>query len=315
MVSGLTFVDAPSLEIRGLRLVSGPEREPRVIVHDLSMTIAAGERVGIVGESGSGKSLTASSVLRLLPSGVRQVEGTVLVCGIDVGGRSEREMRTVRGRLVSMIYQNALAVLNPVIPVGRQIEDAARAHLELTRDEARDRALELMDAMGIPDPARRAKDYPHQFSGGMAQRVAIAIALSCGPRLVIADEPTTGLDATVQVQVLETVRRTVEDSGASLLFISHALEAVAAVTDRIVVVHRGVVLETGPTQQVMSDPLHPYTQMLVASYHALDADADAPARQQDPEESWSLHDVEHLRQPALTEARPGRWVAEGEEQR
>lgn len=253
------------LAIDNLRVASGTARHPRVILDGLTLEIADGRRVGLVGESGSGKTMAAGSIIGLLPEGVRVAEGSVSFEGRELVGLSEAKLREVRGRRISIIYQNALSSLNPLIPVGRQIADVGRAHLSITRAEAMRRAISLMEAMGIPDPERRALDYPHQFSGGMAQRVAIAMALICEPRLVIADEPTTGLDATIQVQVLDTISTSIAERKAALLLISHDLAVVDQMTDDLVVLYAGVVLEQGPTSEVMSDPLNPYTKGLVAS--------------------------------------------------
>jgi oligopeptide/dipeptide ABC transporter ATP-binding protein len=274
---------APALEITGLRIVSGEEGAPRPIVSGLDVTIPHGRRVGVVGESGSGKSMTAGAVMRLLPRGVRIEAGTVLVDGRDVRTLDDRALRRVRGRIVSIVYQNALSALNPVIPVGKQIADVARAHLPVSKREAMQKAIDLMESMGLPDAERRAKDYPHQFSGGMAQRIAIAMALVCEPRLVIADEPTTGLDATVQVQVLDTIRRSIERTDSALLLISHDLGAVRHMTDEVVVLYAGMVLEQGPTELVMTEPLSPYTRGLVRSAdHTSDEISYIPGRIPEP---------------------------------
>jgi oligopeptide/dipeptide ABC transporter ATP-binding protein len=266
-------VEAPLLEIDDLSLVTARDGARREIVSHLTLSVATGQRLGIVGESGSGKSMTASAIMALLPEGVGVGHGAVRVRGRDLAGQSEAALRAMRGRVVSIVYQNALSALNPMIPVGRQIADVARAHLGLGKAEARARAVELMAAMGIPDAARRARDYPHQFSGGMAQRVAIALALVCEPQLVIADEPTTGLDATIQVQVLATIDRSTRDTGSALLLISHDLTVVESLTDDLVVFLRGVVVERGRTAAVMASPLAPYTRTLVAAAAQLHGDA------------------------------------------
>lgn len=256
---------AALLEIDDLTLVTGPPASPRRIVSGVSLDVARGERLGIVGESGSGKSMTAAAIMGLLPDGVRIDAGSVRIGGIELLSLSEAGRRTVRGRVVSIVYQNALAALNPVIPVGRQIADVARAHLAVGKAEAQQRAVALMTEMGIPDAARRAADYPHQFSGGMAQRAAIAMALVCEPQLVIADEPTTGLDATIQVQVLSTIDRSIRATGSALMLISHDLSVVASMTDELVVFFAGVTVERGPTAEVMAAPLTPYTRSLITS--------------------------------------------------
>jgi ABC-type dipeptide/oligopeptide/nickel transport system ATPase component len=269
--------EPPLLEVDELTLVTERDGSLREIVSYLNVAVSAGQRMGIVGESGSGKSMTASAIMALLPEGVRVGHGSVRVLGRDLAGQSEAALREMRGRIVSIVYQNALSALNPMIPVGRQIADVAQAHLDLGKVEARARAVELMAAMGIPDPARRARDYPHQFSGGMAQRVAIALALVCEPKLVIADEPTTGLDATIQVQVLATIDRSARETGAALLLITHDLLVVESLTDELLVFLRGVVVERGPTADVMSSPLAPYTRALVTAAARLRGDVASTA--------------------------------------
>lgn len=263
------------LEIDDLRVVSGAGSAPRAIVTGFTLEIPPGCRIGIVGESGSGKSMTAGAIMGLLPDGVRVESGSIRALGTELIGLSEAELRTIRGRVISIVYQNALSALNPVIPVGRQIADVARAHLRLGKAEARQRAVALMTAMGIPDAARRALDYPHQFSGGMAQRVAIAMALVCEPRLVIADEPTTGLDATIQVQVLATIDRSIRETGSALLMISHDLSVVRSMTDELIVFLSGSMVERGPTAEVLADPLSPYTRTLIASSRQLHGELGA----------------------------------------
>ncbi|MFT4122771.1 MAG: ABC transporter ATP-binding protein [Microbacteriaceae bacterium] len=257
----------------------------RTILDGIDLELDPGRRLGIVGESGSGKSTTASAILGLLPDGVRITSGSIRLGGTELTGLGERALRAVRGKRVSIVYQNALGSLNPVVPVGRQIADVARAHLGLGRREAMERAVRLMAELGIPDARRRALDYPHQFSGGMAQRVSIAMALVCEPELVIADEPTTGLDATIQLQVLQTIDRSIRAAGSALLLISHDLSVVASMTDEVAVMYRGKVIERGTTRAIMSSPAEEYTRGLVAAARPQEAagpvprpvDAGAPA--------------------------------------
>jgi oligopeptide/dipeptide ABC transporter ATP-binding protein len=309
------------LEITDLTISAGAPRSAKIILGGLSLSIGEGRRVGLVGESGSGKTMAAASIVGLLPEGVRADSGSVKLDGRELLGLSEAHLRRVRGRVVSIIYQNALSSLNPLIPVGRQIADVGRAHLPLTGSQARQRAIELMAAMGIPDAERRALDYPHQFSGGMAQRVAIAMALICEPRLVIADEPTTGLDATIQIQVLETIRKSISERGAALLLISHDLAVVESMTDELIVLYAGVVLERGPTGEVMADPLNPYSQGLVASVQqAGDRVSYIPGRIPEPGTVPTnscpfaprcplVTERCSVERPELREVRTGRWVA------
>jgi len=309
------------LEITDLTIASGGSRSSKTILGGLSLSIGEGRRVGLVGESGSGKTMAAGSIVGLLPEGVRADSGSVKLDGRELLGLSEAHLRRVRGRIISIIYQNALSSLNPVIPVGRQIADVGRAHLSISKAESMRRAVGLMEAMGIPDAERRALDYPHQFSGGMAQRVAIAMALICEPRLVIADEPTTGLDATIQVQVLETISTSIADRKAALLLISHDLAVVESMTEELVVLYAGVVLERGPTPEVMAEPLNPYTRGLVASVQqAGDSVSYIPGRIPEPGSVPAtscpfaarcpiVTDRCSLERPELREVRPSRWVA------
>jgi len=309
------------LEISDLSIASGSPSQRRVILDGLTLHIAEGRRIGLVGESGSGKTMAAGSIIGLLPDGVQVDRGAVRLEGRELVGLSEAELRRVRGRVISIIYQNALSSLNPVIPVGQQIADVGRAHLSISKVEAMRRAIGLMAAMGIPEAERRALDYPHQFSGGMAQRVAIAMALICEPRLVIADEPTTGLDATIQVQVLETMSRSIADRKAALLLISHDLAVVELMTEELVVLYAGVVLERGPTSEVMDDPLNPYTRGLVASVQqAGDSVSFIPGRIPEPGSVPATSCPFAARcplvtnrctqeRPVLREVRPDRWVA------
>lgn len=309
------------LEVTDLRIDSGTATNPRPILTDFTLTIRPGQRIGVVGESGSGKSMTAAAIMGLLPDGVRAVGGTVDTDRGDMLKMTEKQLRAIRGRVISIVYQNALSSLNPVFPVGRQIADVALAHLKISRAEAMTRAITLMEVMGIPDPARRVLDYPHQFSGGMAQRVAIAMALACEPRLLIADEPTTGLDATIQVAVLDTIDKRVTDTGAALLLISHDLTVVKSMTQELVVLYAGMVLEQGPTDQVMAKPLSPYTNGLVASVEQTgDTISYIPGRIPEPgtvaENSCPfaarcpiVSERCHVERPALRELLPSRLVA------
>jgi oligopeptide/dipeptide ABC transporter ATP-binding protein len=253
------------LRVEGLRVSATGAGSPVPILHGVDLAVPAGSRVGIVGESGSGKSMTASAILRLLPPGVEIVGGSIVLEGRDVLALGEPELRSIRGRDVSIVYQNAVASLNPVMRVGDQIATVCRAHTNASRDEAWERGVALLESLGIPDARSRAQGYPHQFSGGMAQRVLIAMALVCNPKLLIADEPTTGLDATIQAQVLDVIDDSVRERGAALLLISHDLSVIRAMSDFVTVVYAGVVLESGPTETVLTSPSNPYTQGLVRS--------------------------------------------------
>lgn len=308
------------LEIDRLRVAYTGGDEPVEILRGVDLRIAPGQRVGIVGESGSGKSMTASATIGLLAPGLERTGGRIVLEGRDISNASEQTLRDLRGRTVSIVYQNAVTSLNPVIPVGEQIARVARAHGDLSKKEARDRAVEMLQALGIPEPARKARDYPHQFSGGMAQRAAIAMALVCTPRLVIADEPTTGLDATIQVQVLEVIERSATEIGAAVLLISHELDVIRAMCDVVAVMYAGVVLELGLRDDVMRRPLSPYTQGLLACFEPEDGEIQYIAgRVPEPgtigdscpfaDRCPRADDLCRARAPVFRERDPGHWVA------
>ena len=234
-------------------------------VDDVSFVIRRGETLGLVGESGSGKSVTAFSVVRLLPRAGRVVSGRVLFQGRDLLALTDEEMRTVRGAGIGVIFQEPMAALNPVMRIGTQISEALIEHGLAHRRDARGRAVDLLRAVRIVDPHRRVDDYPHQLSGGMQQRVMIAIALACRPPLVIADEPTTALDVTVQAQVLDLLRSLKREFDVSLLLITHDLGVIAETADRVAVMSAGRIVEQGDVRQILRAPQHPYTQRLLAA--------------------------------------------------
>ncbi len=236
----------------------------REAISSLSLAVSAGESVGLVGESGSGKSLTARAVLGILPPGVA-VKGRILFDGASVLDLSPQEMRKLRGSGVAMIFQDPMSSLNPVLSVGDAIVQVILSHSGVSRGEARSRAVELMQRVGIRDAASRASSYPHEFSGGMRQRIMIAMVLAARPRLLLADEPTTALDVIVQAGILELLADLRRSEGMGLLFISHDLAVVAAVCDRIAVMYAGEIVEEGPTAAVLSQPNMPYTLGLLAS--------------------------------------------------
>ena len=234
-------------------------------VDGLSFSIALGEVLGIVGESGSGKTVSMLTVMRLIRDPNAIVEGEVLYRGRDLMQLSQKEMREVRGSEIAMIFQDPLTALTPVYTVGWQIEEQLRAHQSLTRRQAHARAAELMSEVGIPNAVRRIDDYPHQFSGGMRQRVMIAMALSCNPSLLIADEPTTALDVTIQAQILSLMKRLKREYGSSIVLITHDMGVVSQLAERIMVMYAGGVVEEGPKSAVFRDPQHPYTWGLLSS--------------------------------------------------
>ena len=245
-------------------------------VDGVSYDIEEGEVLGIVGESGCGKSVSALSIMRLIadPPG-RTVRGRVLFAGQDLLQLSNAEMRRIRGNRISMIFQEPMTSLNPVLSIERQLTETLDLHLNMTRSQARERAAELLSMVGIPDPQRRLRDYPHQLSGGMRQRVMIAMAISCNPRLIIADEPTTALDVTIQAQILELMQSLSKELGTALIIITHNLGVVARYADRVLVMYAGKIIETGNSRDIYHDPRHPYTLGLLKSVPRLDESAEA----------------------------------------
>ncbi|UKA60470.1 ABC transporter ATP-binding protein [Arthrobacter sp. FW306-2-2C-D06B] len=259
------------LEVRGLgvRLPSGPKAEVRA-VHSVDLSVGRGERVGIVGESGSGKSVTGRAIAGLLPqSGRVVVEGSIRFCDEEYVGASPKMWRNVRRELVSMIFQDPLSSLNPTMRIGRQVAECGRPLL------SNERVFEYLEMAGLSDPAGVARKFPFELSGGMRQRVSIAIALAKGPELVIADEPTTALDVTVQAKVLATLKRSVDELGTSLLMISHDLAVIAKMCDRVYVMYNGRVVESGDTYSVFTRPQENYTQSLLKSVRSLSSADDA----------------------------------------
>ena len=240
-------------------------------VRGLSYDIGPGETIGLVGESGSGKSVSALSLLGLLPKRVGKVTaGTAIFQGEDLLHLSDEKLRTIRGARIAMIFQDPLSSLNPVLTIGRQITEAIETHRNVSAKDAKKRAIELLELVGIPGAASRINDYPHQFSGGMRQRAMIAMALSCEPSLLIADEPTTALDVTIQAQILELLRRLRAELGMAVLLITHDLGVVAGFADRLAVMYAGRLVELGPTETLLADPAHPYTIGLLRSLPRLD---------------------------------------------
>ena len=233
-------------------------------VDDVTLQIEEGRTLGVVGESGSGKSVTALSLIRLLAGTARIPRGDISFLGRDMIALPESEMRKIRGQDISMIFQEPMTSLNPVFTAGSQVMEALQIHQSLSKAEARQRTIELFDEVGIPDPARRVDSYPHQMSGGQKQRVMIAMALSCNPKLLIADEPTTALDVTIQAQILDILRRLRDTRGMSILFITHDLGVIAEIADHVVVMYRGKIVEQGPILKIFDRPQHPYTKGLLA---------------------------------------------------
>ncbi len=264
-------VDEPLLDVRDLRIAFGGRGRPDVVaVDEVSFSVRPGQHVGLVGESGSGKSVTSLAVMGLLPKRSARVSGEVRFGGRDLLGLDPKAMAKLRGREIAMVFQDPMTSLNPVVTVGVQLREVLRAHLDVDRSEADDRARALLEKVGIPDPGRRLREYPHQLSGGMRQRVLIAIALACEPQLLIADEPTTALDVTIQAQVLEVLKDLVADTGAALLMITHDLGVVAGLCDEVNVMYSGRIVEKARRGPLFARPRHPYTAGLLASIPRLD---------------------------------------------
>ena len=254
-----------ALSIRGLTVsFPGPAGRMRVI-EDVSLDIGRGEIVGLVGESGSGKSVTALAAMRLLAPAARVDAGSVRLGERDLAKLGKDELLKVRGADMAMVFQEPMTSLNPLFRAGFQIGESLEAHRGLSRAAARERAITLMRAVGIPAPEQRVDDYPHQLSGGMRQRVMIAMAMACSPRVLLADEPTTALDVTIQAQILALVRRLRDDTGMGVLLITHDLGVVAGMANRVVVMYAGLVMEEAPVRALYAAPLHPYTRLLLKS--------------------------------------------------
>ncbi|MCY4623426.1 MAG: ABC transporter ATP-binding protein [Chloroflexi bacterium] len=259
------------LEVKNLSTYFFQEDSTVRAVDDVSYDLEEGETLALVGESGCGKSVSALSIMRLVPDPPgRIVNGEVIFNDIDLVRLSEQQMRTVRGREIAMIFQEPMTSLNPVLTIGRQLTEALELHLGMTSSEARNRAVELLDMVGIPEGRQRLKSYPHQFSGGMRQRVMIAMALSCNPKLLIADEPTTALDVTIQAQILELVQELCKELGTAVILITHNLGVVARYAHRVNVMYAGKIIERGLAREIYHEPSHPYTLGLLRSVPRLD---------------------------------------------
>jgi len=316
---------AVPLEVRDLGTTLFTRRGTMKAVDGISLTVGAGETVALVGESGCGKSLTALSVMRLLPDPpARIVGGQVILNGRDIVPLPEESMLAVRGKEIGMIFQDPMSSLNPVVTVEKQIAEVLSAHTDLDARQARARVLELLRQVGMPDAERRLDAYPHQLSGGMCQRVMIAMAIACSPSVLIADEPTTALDVTVQAQVLALLKRLQAEAGMAMIFITHDLGVVAEIADRVVVMYAGRKVEEAPVDDLFEAPLHPYTAGLIGATPVPGAEraerlADIPGMVPPLNELPAgcafaprcPRVMERCRQerPALTEPRPGRRVA------
>ena len=269
---------APLLEVRRLRVEFAQARGTLVALDDVSFAIGAGEVLGIVGESGAGKSLTGAAVIGLLEPPARIAGGEIMLEGRRIDRLGREEWRRIRGRRIGAIFQDPLAALDPLCTVGRQLVETIRTHLPLGAAAARARAVRLLEETGIPAAAERLDHYPHQFSGGMRQRVVIALALAAEPRLVIADEPTTALDVSIQAQIVALLKRTCREHGAAVMLVTHDMGVIAEACDRVAVMYAGRIVEQGPVRRIVDAPLHPYTSGLMDAIPPVDADRDRLAQ-------------------------------------
>lgn len=262
------------LEIKNLTTKLATDRGVITAVDNVSLQLKKGEILGLVGESGCGKSMTAMSIMQLLPKRQSKIEGEILFDGKDLLNMSEKELNEVRGNKIAMIFQDVMTSLNPLLTIGQQIMEPLMVHKGMTKAEARKEAISLLEAVGIPMPDKRVDEYPSSFSGGMRQRVMIAIALSCTPEILIADEPTTALDVTIQAQILELMKSIREKYGTSIIMISHDLGVISEMCDRAVVMYCGNIVEEGSINQIFENPTHPYTRGLLKSIPVLDKKVD-----------------------------------------
>ena len=262
------------LEVKNLRVEFPTRRGTLLALDDVSFDIAPGEVLGVVGESGAGKSLTGSAIIGLLEPPGRISGGEIRLEGQRIDNLPHDRMRAIRGRRIGAIFQDPLTSLNPLYTVGRQLVETIQTHLQVSAEEACKRAIRLLQETGIPAPEARIDHYPHQFSGGMRQRVVIALALAAEPKLIVADEPTTALDVSIQAQIISLLKRLCKEHGASVMLVTHDMGVIAETCDRVAVMYAGRIAEIGPVQQVIHHPAHPYTRGLMGSIPAMDEDRD-----------------------------------------
>jgi peptide/nickel transport system ATP-binding protein len=265
---------SPLLEVKNLRVEFPTRRGTLVALDDISFDIAPGEILGVVGESGAGKSLTGSAIIGLLDPPGRVASGEIRFDGRRIDNLPYEEMRKVRGRQIGAIFQDPLTSLNPLYTIGRQLVETIQTHLPVNAAEARKRAVRLLEETGIPAAAARIDQYPHQFSGGMRQRVVIALALAAEPKLIVADEPTTALDVSIQAQIISLLKRLCKDHGAAVMLVTHDMGVIAETCDRVAVMYAGRIAEIGPVHDVIHSPAHPYTAGLMGSIPAMDDDRE-----------------------------------------
>ncbi len=314
----------PLLDVKGLKTCFSTEDGIVSAVDDIHFCLDKGETLGVVGESGCGKSVTALSIMRLVPTPPgRILGGKVIFEGEDLLEKSEAEMRKVRGNRISMIFQEPMSSLNPIFPIGSQIMETILLHQKVSRTEAREKAVEMLRIVGIPSPERRVDDHPFQMSGGMRQRVMIAMALSCNPKLLIADEPTTALDVTIQAQILDLIRKLKAELGMAVLLITHDFGVVGEIADQVAVMYAGKIVERAPTPSVLKNPRHPYTIGLLGSIPKVEEDQErlqviegtVPNPYQPPR-GCRFHprcmygkEICGGQEPPLNEVEPGHWTA------
>lgn len=270
----MTGTDEPILQVRDLTIEFAAEQGRLPVLHGLDYALPKGRVLGVVGESGSGKTVHALSLLRLLPPTAHICRGEICYKGKNLALLKEKELRKIRGHKISMIFQDPSASLNPVLTIGEQLTETLLAHRKLSKEAARSKAARLLEKVGISEPEKRLKEYPFQFSGGMCQRVMIAMALALEPDILIADEPTTALDVTVQAQILQLIKQLQQESGMSAIFITHNLAVVAGVADEVLVLYAGRCMEQAPAARLFADPQHPYTQGLLHSLAPVEKKVD-----------------------------------------
>ncbi len=270
----MTAPAAALLEVRNLRVEFPSRRGNLVALDDISFSISPGEVLGVVGESGAGKSLTGASIIGLLEPPGRIAGGEIRLAGERIDNLPYERMRAIRGRRIGAIFQDPLTSLNPLYTIGRQLIETIRTHLPVSEDEARNRAIKLLQETGIPAAEQRIDQYPHQFSGGMRQRVVIALALAAEPELIVADEPTTALDVSIQAQIISLIRRLCKEHGTAVMLVTHDMGVIAETCDRVAVMYAGRIVEVGPVADVIHRPSHPYTVGLMGSIPAMDQERE-----------------------------------------
>jgi peptide/nickel transport system ATP-binding protein len=267
-------MSAPLLEVNNLRVEFPSRRGTLLALDDISFSISAGEILGVVGESGAGKSLTGAAIIGLLEPPGRIAGGEILLEGQRIDNLPYEQMRAIRGRKIGAIFQDPLTSLNPLYTIGRQLIETIRTHLPVSEEQARQRAIKLLQETGIPAAEARLEQYPHQFSGGMRQRVVIALALAAEPKLIVADEPTTALDVSIQAQIISLLKRLCKDHGAAVMLVTHDMGVIAETCDRVAVMYAGRIAEVGPVADVIHRPAHPYSVGLMGSIPAMDEDRE-----------------------------------------